>query len=169
MMLESLQGAMVVARQSLALGRSQGDERHYAAARAALAPWWQQERPPAELLLLRAILRQHDHQFNQALADLEQLLARAPDNAQAWLTRTVVLRELGEYDRALASCLPLLRLASTLVATTCTSNVASRLGRARKVPAVIPYLHPRMVPAAVGPQRCACEASWNAHRAASID
>ena len=126
-----LQFALAEARREIALGRGGGGEHHYAAARAALAPWWLQERPPAEALLLRAILKQHEHDFQPALADLRQLLAREPGNAQAWLTQAVVLRELGEYDRALASCLPLLQLASTLVATTCTSSVASRHGRAR--------------------------------------
>ena len=60
--------------------------------------------PPDEALLLRATLKQARHDFHGALADLDQLTARAPKNAEAQLTRAVVLTVVGRYREALSSC-----------------------------------------------------------------
>ncbi len=126
-----LQQAVSLARHYIERGRALSNPRHYGHAQAVLRPWWALQNPPAEILLLRANIRQNRHQFDSALRDLQQLLEQKPQHAQAWLTQAVILQVRGEYRQALASCVPLLRLASTLVATACTSSVASLSGRAR--------------------------------------
>ena len=124
--------ALAVARRYLELGRANADPRYYGYTEAALRPWWNQTRPPLEVLLLRATLRQQRHDFAGALRDLTQVLQVQPYHAQAWLTQAVILQVTGDYGRALRSCLPLLRLTNTLVSTACRSNAASLSGRAEK-------------------------------------
>jgi Tfp pilus assembly protein PilF len=97
-----------------------------------LRPWSQGPEPPLEVLVLGATLRQQRHDFDGALEDLASVLARDPRNAQAWLTRAVILQVRGEPDAARRACLPLLRLAGRLVATTCLANAASLSGEAER-------------------------------------
>jgi Tfp pilus assembly protein PilF len=56
--------------------------------------------PPAEVLLLRATLRQRTHDFDAALLDLAVLLQRNPRDGQARLTRATILQVQGNYDAA---------------------------------------------------------------------
>ena len=93
-----------LARRYMALGRSEGDPRFYGFAQAALAPWWALARPPVSVLLLRAQIRQAGHEFSPALADLDEVLRRDPEQAQAWLTRAMILQTHGDYAQAQRSC-----------------------------------------------------------------
>jgi hypothetical protein len=100
--------ALRVARESIERARLEGDPREYGQAQAALGPWWLHSDPPAPVRLLRATLRQAQHDFSAALADLEALLRdeRAPLalRAQAELTRAGVLQVLGRFADAAAAC-----------------------------------------------------------------
>ena len=68
--------AIRLARGYLELGRVTGDPRYAGYAQAALAPWWDLNQPPEEVLVLRATLRQRVHQFDAALADLADCAER---------------------------------------------------------------------------------------------
>lgn len=129
---EDLSAAVRLARLELQEGRAHGDPRRLGYAQAALAPWWRQATPPDEVLLLRATLEQSLHAFPEALADLELLLQRDPSNAQAWITRAVVLAVRGEYAQSEESCRPLGALAGILVETVCMTNAQSQHGKARE-------------------------------------
>ena len=124
---ENLELALALAWRYVEVGRSEGDPRYYGYAQAALAPWWRE--PPPGVLLLRATLRQNGHDFEGALDDLDQLLRLEPRNAQAWLTRAVVLQVQGDFDRAYESCRPL-RRSRPLLAATCMASVAGLSGDA---------------------------------------
>src|SRR5579862_4761029 len=112
-------------------GRAASDPRYWGYAEAALAPWWHQADPPTAVLVLRATIRQHDHDFDGALADLAVALQADPHNAQAWLTRALIFQARGDYDNAKHSCEQVLQLATPLVAMTCASGVESLSGSAR--------------------------------------
>ncbi len=127
---DDLDLALRVARRNLEIGRTEADPRYYGYVQAALAPWWNQAVPPPEVLLLRAVLRQNRHDFDGALADLRQVLAANPRQAQAWLTQAVVRQVQGEPAEALRSCLALRRLASSLLLSTCLSGALGRNGQA---------------------------------------
>lgn len=127
---DDLKLALQVARRNLEIGHAEADPRYYGYAQAALAPWWNQDLPPPEVLLLRAVLRQNRHDFDGALADLQQVLAIRPRDAQAWLTQAVIQQVQGEPVAALRSCLALRRLASSLLFNACWSGAASRGGQA---------------------------------------
>ena len=105
-----------------------GDPRWLGYAQGVLAPWWQQPDPPSPVLLLRATLRQSRHEFTSALADLDTLLDRDPDNAQGWLTRASVLRVQGRFAQARQSCLRTLGLTDDFVTSLCTASVSSLSG-----------------------------------------
>ncbi len=113
-------------------GRARSDPRYYGYAQAALAPWWAAPEPPVPVLVLRATIRQHNHDFEGALNDLARALQADPDNAQAWLTRAVILQVRGEYVEARRSCEQGLQRATPLVAAICVSGVESLNGGARK-------------------------------------
>jgi tetratricopeptide (TPR) repeat protein len=127
---EDLGLATRVAWSSIEQGRRLADPRYYGYAESALSPWWAAAEPPVPVLVLRATIRQHDHDFTGALADLAKALRAEPDNLQAWLTRAVVLQVRGRYAQARSSCLQVLQGAGALVAVTCVSGVDSLSGAA---------------------------------------
>ena len=127
---DDLKLALRVARRNLEIGHAEADPRYYGYAQAALAPWWDRNPPPPEVLLLRAMLRQNRHDFDGALADLRQVLQANPRHAQAWLTQAVIQQVQGEPAAALRSCLALRRLTGSLLFNACWGGAASRGGQA---------------------------------------
>ncbi|MDO9106412.1 MAG: hypothetical protein Q7U57_15780 [Methylovulum sp.] len=111
--------------------RSDADPRYYGYAEAAVGYWWKQPQPPSAVLMLRATIRQHRHDFDGALADVHEVLAEEPRNAQAWLAQAVIQAVKGDYGQALNSCLILKRLSSRLVYASCAANAASLSGKAK--------------------------------------
>ncbi|WP_164929157.1 tetratricopeptide repeat protein [Gloeobacter violaceus] len=122
--------ALQLARRYIERGRIEADPRYNGYAQAALAPWWEQPKPPAPVLVMRATLRQADHDFEGALADLKLALAANPRDPQAWVTRALVQQVRGEYAEARKSCVPVMQFSSQLAGITCLSGVASLNGQA---------------------------------------
>jgi tetratricopeptide (TPR) repeat protein len=125
---ENLNLATALARRCIERSRMEGDPRYLGYAQAALAPWWKEPNPPLEALVLRATIKQSQHDFAGALEDLDRAVLVQPDSGQAWLTRATVLTVTGKYQEARRSCVPLVRLAPQLVATTAAANVSSLTG-----------------------------------------
>lgn len=121
--------AVSLARTYIELGSTTADPRYNGYAQAALQPWWHLEQVPSEILILRAILRQRQHDFNNALNDLDLVLRAQPKNAQAWLTQAVIHQVRGDYPASKKSCLALLRNKNSLITTACIANVGSLSGR----------------------------------------
>ncbi len=96
--------AIRVARGEMAQCRTLFDPRACGRAEAALGPWIRAESPPPDVLLLRGLLRQTNHLFDAALADLDRVLTIQPNNAQALLTRAVVHEVRAEYALAQRDC-----------------------------------------------------------------
>jgi len=119
-----------VARRSIEAARATGDPRFLGQAQAALTPWWNADDPPSAALLLRATLKQSQHDFAGAIKDLDRLLTREPSNGQALLTRATVLTVRGHYADAQADCRKLARLTSALVVASCVAAPASLGGNA---------------------------------------
>ncbi len=126
----SLDNAARVARRSIQAARETGDPRFLGQAQAALSPWWSVVDPPAEALLLRATVKQSQHDFTGALADLDHLLALRASDGQALLTRATILTVQGRYTEARRDCSKLLRAASGLVTAGCFAGAASLNGDA---------------------------------------
>ena len=131
-----IEAATELARMEIEAARRSGDPRFLDHAEAALATWWDAERPPRTVLLLRATIRQARHEFDAALADLDGLLDGAsggpdPLAEQTWLTRAVVLGVLGRYPEALSSCDRLRDRASDFVVAACRAPLLGVTGHAR--------------------------------------
>ena len=122
--------AVKLAQRYIEIGRKEFDPRYLGYAQASLGPWWNMDRPPVLVLMLRATLLQNRHQFAEALADLDSLLKVDRRNPQAWLTRASVLQAQGRYEEAKASCANLYRLSSSLVTQTCMAAANSLSGQA---------------------------------------
>ena len=101
--------ALKAANDALARGRLRGDPRELGVAQAALAPWWTRADAPPEVRLVRATVMQSQHFFNDALKELDAVLAMPsgvslPVRAQAELTRSGVQQVLGHFAEAEAGC-----------------------------------------------------------------
>lgn len=120
--------AAEVARILIERFRASGDPRELGHAQAVLEPWWRIEDAPDDILLMRATLQQSQHAFDAALADLDRLLRRRPDHAQAWLTRATVLRVRGEFEPAADACAKLEGLGTPFVAELCSASVQALSG-----------------------------------------
>lgn len=102
----------------IAKSRRLGGEVHARKAREILEPWWDLEGVPQKIRLQRAMLLQRDHHFEEALADLNQVLVHDPKVTEAWLMKTTILCVSGRYDEARKSAVPLFALATPLLAVT---------------------------------------------------
>ncbi len=127
-----LESAVQLATRYIEQGRSEGDPRFLGQAQAILAPWWNEQTPPVSTILLRATIRQNAHEFDGALADLDQVLDRQPTNAQAWLTKASILQIQARYDEARRACQRLARLAASHVLLGCLSDLAGMTGQSAK-------------------------------------
>lgn len=129
--------ALELARRHLTIARTTSDPRHVGYAEAALAPWLDLPEPPLPVRLLRATMRQSRHEFEAALGDLDAVLAAAPGNAQALLTRATIRLVRADIAGAARDCAALARRASALVATTCQAAVDGASGQARRAVAAL--------------------------------
>jgi tetratricopeptide (TPR) repeat protein len=118
------------ARRAIEAARVTGDPRFLGQAQAALTPWWTAADPPSVALLLRATLKQSQHDFDGSIKDLDHLLGREPANGQALLTRATVLTVRGRYADAENDCRKLARRTSALVITACIAGPVSLSGGA---------------------------------------
>lgn len=132
-----LEVALELARGHVTEARQRSDPRFLGYAQAALGSWWHNPAPPPEVRVLRAIIRQSNHDFTAALEDLALALKERPDDAQAWLTQSSLQLVRGELEDAHRSCGPLARLSSPLVATACVAAVDGTGGKAREAYAAL--------------------------------
>lgn len=129
---KNLDLAVRIAQVYMARARSESDPRFLGQAQAALASWWAQSEPPVPVLLVRATIRQSNHDFKSSRLDLEQAVKREPNNAQAWLTLATVQQVTGDMKSAAESCNKLLPLTPRLISTTCIAAVDGARGQAAK-------------------------------------
>ena len=138
--------AGAVASRAIELARRDGDPRYLGHAEAALAPWWSDSAAPVELRLVKATILQNVHRFDDALLELDAVLAARPADAQAWLTRASILQVQGRLVDAAASCSRLRELGTEPYATACLAELGSL--SARVAPSSVPAAAPAPVAAA---------------------
>ncbi len=120
-----------LARRYFELAMAEGDPRYVGYAQAALAPWSGADRAPAEVLVLRALLRQYRHDFEGALADLELAAQRDPQDEEARAWRAAIFMVRADYPAAAHECTALAPLTDELQATGCSTYVEAATGRTR--------------------------------------
>jgi tetratricopeptide (TPR) repeat protein len=123
--------ALPLAQFYISQARTTGDLRFLGYAEAALGPW--RDRTPTDpgVLVLDATILQSRHSFEAALAELDRALAIRPTDAQAWLTRATVLRVLGRYAEATASCAHLAPEADPTITQLCSETLRGLSGHLR--------------------------------------
>ena len=114
--------ANTLAQKHLERFRRDGDPRDLGQAEAVISPWLKQKSPPALALLLRASIRQSNHQFDLALADLNAVMAQKPGDAEALLMRASILQVQARYADAKTSCGGLV-MQDPAIAGICLANV----------------------------------------------
>lgn len=112
--------------------RAAGDPRFLGYAQAALSPWWNDAAAPAEVIVLRAIIRQSGHQFDAALNDLGILIQRNPRDLQARLTRASIFQVQARYADARRDCASLLLSGQSTVGLYCLATIAHLNGETRR-------------------------------------
>lgn len=129
---DALPLALDIAQRNVALARRYADPRYLGYAEAALGHWLQQATPPAEVLVLQAILLQAKHQFTAAEAQLQRAAKQQRNNPQIWLTLASIQQVRGDYVAARQSCQRLLLSYDAGVAGDCLASVDAVNGRARE-------------------------------------
>lgn len=128
----NLDKAVILAQRYYQLALAEGDPRFIGYAQAALAPWWGLAEPPVPVLVLRATLRQYNHDFINALADLNQAIRREPRHGAAWALRAAIHMVQADYAAAREDCGNLRGLASELIVLACAAAVDNLNGQAGK-------------------------------------
>jgi tetratricopeptide (TPR) repeat protein len=108
--------------------RLSGDLRYLGYAEAVLTPWVKQNPPLPEVLVLQATLQQSRHEFNASLDTLGRALTVRPHDPQALLVRATVLRVLGRYPEASASCEQFSRIVEPRLGALCTESLRGMSG-----------------------------------------
>jgi hypothetical protein len=120
--------AVRLAERLMEQAHATGDPRAAGQALAALQPWADPATAPGDVLLMQAGVRQYLHEFDSAIALLEQLLARDAPPPQAWLTLATLHRVQGRYAQSDAACRPLQRAAPLHASACLAENEALRGG-----------------------------------------
>jgi predicted Zn-dependent protease len=131
---------------------AEGDPRYIGYAQAALAPWWSRVDAPAEVRVMRAVLRQFSHEFEPAVADLQAVVQTAPDNAEAWSWLAAIAMVQARYDDARAACTRLQALLPELVGPACLASVQATTGHAGPAAATLRQILEHN-PGASGPEQ----------------
>lgn len=120
--------AAALARLYLQRARTESDPRYLGYTQAVLAPWSKIARPPIEIQLLRATAAQSLHDFDASLRDLDIILQRQPQHAQARLTRATVYQARGDFPAARADCEQLVHVTRAVIAESCIATVDALSG-----------------------------------------
>ncbi len=126
--------ALHVAKLNIRRARTESDPRYLGQAEAALTPWLNvapPSRPPVTVLVLRANIRQSLHQFGPARIDLEEVVAREPANAQAWLTLATIAQVTGDIATARTSCSKIATLVAPPIHAACMAAIDGGTGQAK--------------------------------------
>jgi len=122
--------AAALARRYFELATAQGDPRYVGYAEGALRSWREGD-APAEVLFMRALLKQYRHDFPGALRDLEGALRHDPELVGAHSWRAAIFLVRADYRAARAECRALEPIASELLATACRAAVDGATGKAK--------------------------------------
>jgi len=124
--------AAAAAQGYIKMGNEESDPRFYGYARSAINAWWTDDSATAQIVKLRAKLKEKDHKYVEALADLEALLEREPQDAQALVEVVNLYRVIGKYDQAWAASERLEAFADTTTVMISQVPLMSFTGKAKE-------------------------------------
>jgi Tfp pilus assembly protein PilF len=135
--------AVKLSEAYLDYGRDMGDARYLGRAEAVIAPWLAQSPAPIPALLVHATILQSRHYFAEAREQLNSILGRDNDNAQAWLTLASVAQVQGDMRGARRACAHLLTSSDPLIPGACLSSLNAVTGNAENAYRVLTTLWPQ--------------------------
>lgn len=118
----NVDAAVTLAKLLLTRSRSEGDPRPAGQGLAVLSPWPDAAKAPIAVLMQRADLQQHLHDFQAARANLEQLVKREPRHSQAWLTLATLHRLQGRYVASNQACAAVQQAGEAFFAQACLAE-----------------------------------------------
>ena len=121
--------ALKLARRYFDLASAEGDPRYIGYADAVIRPWSTQTDPPADIVLMRALLQQYRHEFGSAMADLDQVLSREPRNTEAMSWKMALHLVQADYEQARKACSALAANATRLASVACQAVIDSINGK----------------------------------------
>jgi Tfp pilus assembly protein PilF len=124
--------AVRLARRYFDLAMAEGDPRYIGYAEAALKAWRAPADAPAQVLVLRALLRQYRHDFDGALEDLARAAERDPESVEARAWSAAIYMVGANYAGARRECEALAAIASELLATGCAAYLEATTGKTRE-------------------------------------
>ena len=139
----NLELVTTVAGRYLELGKLEGDPRFLGYAQAAIQPWWDAASAPAAVLKLRAKLKEKDHRYDAALADLKLLLDQEPRDTQAWIELSNICRVQGNYAAARQAGDTLSEFAGTVPTMICQAPIMAVTGQAEDAYTLLTNALPR--------------------------
>lgn len=122
--------AVQLARRYYDKVAEEGDPRYLGYAQAALAPWWEMPTPPTDVQVIRASLRQFQHDFDGALSDLGQVLEREPQNARARILRAIIQIVQARYEQGRSDCRALRGGDTEMLSLGCEAVIDGLTGKA---------------------------------------
>ena len=123
--------SLKLAARQLSMGVAESDPHFVGYAQGTLAPWWHDPAPPLKMRVLRARIRQAQHDFGAARQELEAVLAIDPKQADARLALAGIDETTGDLAAARTACTALQRLHPGLAANACAASVDSVSGQAQ--------------------------------------
>lgn len=130
------------AQTLLAHAQQTGDPRYLGYAEAQLKPWLQQATIPDDVLLMRARLRQFNHQFANALIDIAQVLQHQVNHPEALLLQASIYQVRADYSQARASCQRMRNLSTLALALICEAQIDGLNGQSDKALQTMALLSP---------------------------
>ena len=122
--------AVELAQRYFDLASAEGDPRYIGYAEAVIRPWLGRD-IPVEVQFTRALLLQYRHDFRNAMADLDGVLARNAGHARALGWKWAIFMVMADYANARQACEKRKIVASALSIAACFATVDSRTGNAR--------------------------------------
>lgn len=110
--------AVNLADTYIKLARETDEPRYYGLAETLVKPWWD-VRNNTQFNLLKAILLQFNHKFEESNQILTYVISQNPRNASALLLRANNLMANGAYKSALEDCYALTLISSPSVSAAC--------------------------------------------------
>jgi len=129
------QAAVALAQAYFGMAQARGDPRYVGYADAILSPF--ESHPSSDLLVMRGVLRQYRHDFDEALVDFAAALAQDPERADALAWRGAIYLVLAQYENASHECAALLRLQRPVLWGGCTGLLQAYTGQLSKAYATL--------------------------------
>ena len=119
--------AVALAQAYFDTAQARGDPRYVGYADAVVSQFDLQM--SADLLVIRGMLRQYRHNFDEALVDFAAALAKDPERAGAHAWRGAIYLVEAQYDNARKECAALLRLQRPVLHGGCSAMVQAYTGQ----------------------------------------